>query len=116
MISTQVITNTGETPLSVDRVEIPRSTGMEVDRWFLVGMDEYPTAAMSSPGIPPPPAGSAPTLEPGQTKRVAVVLKVTADHTTEGHLTIDYREESGREGSLTPARQLLAVPHGKECP
>ena len=29
---------------------------------------------------------------------------------------IDYREEGGRKGSLTPARRLHAIPHGQECP
>ena len=47
---------------------------------------------------------------------VAVILRVTSDHTTEDHLTIDYREEGGRKGSLTPARRLHAIPHGQECP
>ena len=116
MFATQVITNDGDESLEVTAVSFPTISGAEVNDWFLVGLDEYMYATAASPNIPPPPAGSAPTLQPGETKRVAVVLKVTSDQTEEAHLTIDYREESGRKGSLTPARRLHAVPHGQECP
>lgn len=116
MFATQMITNNGDVTLTVDRVEMPDRSGQTVRDWFLVGMDEYLYAAAASPDIPPRPGDSSPTLAPGESKRVAVVLEVTGDHTTEDHLTIGYHEESGRKGSLTPARRLLAMPHGQECP
>ncbi|ACV05170.1 hypothetical protein I6I18_11575 [Kytococcus sedentarius] len=116
MISTQIITNNGNTPVTVQDVSLPSSSGMAVHEWFLVGWNDSYPAAWSSPDIPPKPERTTPGVEPGETKRVAVVLKVTSDQTEEAHLTIDYREESGRKGSLTPARRLHAVPHGQECP
>ena len=116
MFATQVITNDGEDNVEITSVTFPATSGAEVTDWFLVGLDEYMYATGASPDIPPAPAGSEPTLQPGETKRVAVVLKVISDQTEEAHLTIDYREESGRKGSLTPARRLHAIPHSQECP
>ena len=116
MFATQVITNDGEDNVEITSVTFPATSGAEVTDWFLVGLDEYMYAAAASPNIPPAPAGSTPTLQPGETKSVAVILRVTSDHTTEDHLTIDYREEGGRKGSLTPARRLHANPHSQECP
>ena len=115
MFATQIITNSGDDSVEITAVTFPTTSGAEVKDWFLVGLDEYMYATGASPDIPPAPAGSEPTLQPGETKRVAVVLKVTADHTTEDHLTIDYLEGSGREGTLTPARTLWPRPHGQAC-
>lgn len=116
MFATQVITNNGEEDVVVDDVSLPEGSGQAVADWFLVGMDEYRFGGSSSPDIPPRPDGSTPSLAPGETKRVAVLLEVTSDHTTEDHLTIEYHEDGGRTGTLTPARRLLAMPHGQECP
>ena len=95
MFATQVITNDGEDNVEITSVTFPATSGAEVTDWFLVGLDEYMYATGASPDIPPAPAGSEPTLQPGETKRVAVVLKVTADHTT-GAVTVtgtDFTDE-----------------------
>lgn len=114
MFATQVITNNGDEALTVDEVTFPGASGATVRDWFLVP-ENYPLATEASPNIPLPPTGNTPTLDPGQTKRVAVVLEVSGASTTSEHLTITYHEENGREGRLTPHRELLPLPHGQDC-